>query len=84
MGVFARSHVIGCVCLLTESLNQGHASGGATCVHLSDPVILKPSCVTECLDGLLKKLIPVLRPRVPESESLLLGVGIFIYDNFSR
>lgn len=52
--VFARSHVIGCVCLLTESLNQGQAPRGMPWDHLSHPVTLKPSCMTECLESLLK------------------------------
>lgn len=53
--VFARSHVIqGVVCLWTESQNQGQVPGGTTFVVLSNPVILKPSPVTECLESLFK------------------------------
>ena len=52
--VFARSHVIGCVCLLTESVDQGQAPRGTPWDHLSNPVTLKPSCMSECLESLLK------------------------------
>lgn len=62
------------VCLLTESLNQRQRPQGTTGDHLSNPVILKPKCATECLENLLKTLLPGLHPRPTESISSGRGV----------
>jgi len=62
------------LCLLTESLNQSQGTQGTTWDHLPNPVILKPSCTTECLENLLKTLLPGLYLRPTESISSGRGV----------